>query len=243
MRIFNSPAQRRRHYRRFRIRIYFLASFVLLLGILSLFTILKLPTFQIKKFEISGPITFGEARGKIFSNFFTKILGHTNFFSWPEEIGKIKIEKDYLAGVLKITSPELERFAIWCGDSCFWIDSVGVAIEPAPDTEGSAIFKIQSNQQESIAIGKSVISETVFAVISEILTGLKNTPVAIEEISLDAKLQELIILTAKKTKLFFSYRFIPSTQVFEYISEIAQSGKLAKLKYVDFTVEHRIYEK
>lgn len=243
MEIFNSPTQRRKHYRRLRIKIYFLAGLVLLLSVLTFYAVLKLPAFQIKSFEISGPVKLEEARGLILNNLWARVLGYQNFFSWPKEIADIKIEKDYLAGILKIASPEPERFAVWCGDSCFWVDSLGVVIESAPDTEGSVIFKIQSDQQEPITTGKSVISENTFTVISKILIGLKNTPLAIETISLDSGLQELVIVTAEKTKLFFSYRFIPSERIFEYISEISQNGKLKKLKYVDFTVEHRIYEK
>lgn len=243
MQIFNSPAQRRRHYRRVRIKVYSLLGLVGLVATFAFYGFLNLPAFQIKSFEATGSVTAEAVRGRILENNFAKLLGFKHFFAWPNEIDNLKIEKDYSAGILKIISPEPDRFIIWCVASCYWIDKNGVVLDLAPSTEGSAIIKIEDSREEGIAIGKPVLGEPTFAVVKRIVEEVSKLSLGLKKLALEPKSQELVITTAEGPKLYFSLRFQPAQQIFEYIANLIETKKIKTASYIDFTVENRIYLK
>lgn len=241
--LFLSKSQKRRYYRRLRLKIYCYVGTLSLLGILALYGFLNFPPLHIGKFEVSGSADIQELRGAILRGGFARFLGFQNFLSWPSEVNGLKIEKDLLTGTLKIVAGAFDRFAIWCGRNCYWIDQAGRLVEVAPDTEGSAIPKITDLSGNPMKIGNEVMSADLFANLLKIMDGFRQLSLGTSGYRFNEKLQELQIDTTSGEKLIFSLRFEPSPKLFSYLQGLITSGKLRTAEYIDFTVENRIYLK
>ena len=116
MEIFFSKAQRQRHHRRLRIKIYFITGLISLIFILGGWLVFHLPLLKINKFELVNLQSIEETRGIILQNGFAQLLGFDNFLAWPSQIGDIEIKKDYFGGTLTLTKAEKIRFDIWCAN-------------------------------------------------------------------------------------------------------------------------------
>ncbi|MDP1718809.1 MAG: hypothetical protein Q8L24_00055 [bacterium] len=241
--LFLSKAQKRRYYRKLRLKLYCYASLLFLLGVGVVYGFLSFPPFHIKKFDISGAADFEALRGEILKGSFARFLGFSNFLSWPSEVSGLKVEKDILGGTLKIASAEGDRFVIWCGKECYWIDRSGKLVEKAPDTEGSAIPKITDLSGKALKVGGAVASDEIFTNLLRIMDGLSQLSLGVSDYRFNERLQELHVYTPRSEKLIFSLRFAPSAKLFSYLKELVNSGKLHTAEYIDFTVENRIYLK
>lgn len=233
MRVFLSKSERKRYYRRIRIKIY------LFLG-LAIFTIAAIFSFlinwnffRIDKFEIIGAAKLEEARAEVLKNGLARFLGFSNFLVWPSVIGEVRVEKDYSNNTLRLIAEAPEKFAIWCALDCYWINRGGKTIELAPDTEGSSIPKISG----------PLPKEELFKNIVAIIDGLAKLPIRIIGYNFDERLQELTALGTRGEKMIFGTRFAPSIKSFNYLNELVSSGQLRTAEYVDLTVENRIYLK
>lgn len=238
-----SKSQKRKHYRRLRIKLYCYATILALLGLGVLYTFLNFQFFHIKKFDVSGSADFEEIRGELLRGDLARVLGFSNFLSWPSTVSGFKVEKDFLSGTLRIVAGVADRFAIWCGKDCYWINRVGQLIEKAPDTEGSAIPKIVDASGKPLKIGDLVMPADIFENAEKIMTGLDRLSLGVSNYRFDQRLQELVAFGVRGEKLIFSVRFAPSAKIFSYLQDLISSGKLRTSEYVDFTVENRIYLK
>ena len=241
--LFLSKTQKRRYYRKLRLKVYFSLGLFVLLAVGFFYLILDFPPLQIKKFDISGPADFDALRGEILKGSLARFLGFQNFLSWPSEISGLKIEKDILSGTLRITAGSTDRFVIWCGRECYWIDRSGKLVEKAPDTEGSAIPKITDVSGKIMNIGGVVMPSDIFSNLLKIMDGLSQLSLGISDYRFNERLQELHAFTPRGEKLIFSLRFAPSAKLFSYLKDLVDSGKLHTAEYIDFTVENRIYSK
>lgn len=243
MEIFVSKAQRARYHRRLRIKIYLYTGFILLLVILAFSAVVHWSFFKIKKFEVSGPVKLEEIKYKVLQNRLSQFLGINNFLSWPSKIGDIQIKKDFFGGTLAVVGSSPERFAIWCAQECYWVNRSGIAVEPAPDTEGASISKINDSRELTPSEGKPVIKENLFANIAKIIDGINSLSLRVKDFDFNERLQELTANGAAGEQLIFSIRFAPSPKAFAYLNDSISSGQLKDAEYLDFTVENRIYLK
>ncbi|MDO8466722.1 MAG: hypothetical protein Q7S83_01120 [bacterium] len=238
-----SKIQKRKYYRRLRLKLYCYAGLLTFLGLGILYTLLNFDFFRIKKFDVSGSADFEEIRGELLNGDLARFLGFGNFLSWPSTVSGFKVEKDFLTGTLRIVARAADRFAIWCSNDCYWISRGGQLIEKAPDTEGSAIPKIVDAAGKIVRIGDSVMAVDAFENVQRIMAGLNGLVLGVSEYRFDARLQELTAFGVRGEKLIFSVRFLPSLKIFSYLQDLMLSGKLRTSEYVDFTVENRIYLK
>ena len=241
--LFLSKPQKRRYYRRLRLKVYCYAGLLTLLVVGALYLFLNFPFFHIKKYDISGSVDFDQIRGELLKGDLARLLGFSNFLSWPPKVSGLNVEKDFLTGTLRIVSAPTDRFAIWCGKECYWVDRSGRLIEKAPDTEGSAIAKVTDLSQQNLKIGELVMPAEAFANVVKIMDGLDQLGLGVSDYRFDQRLQELHAISVRSEKLIFSLRFIPSAKLFSYLKDLVDSGKLHTAEYIDFTVENRIYLK
>lgn len=246
--IFLSKGQRRRHYRKLRIRFYLGSTLIFVVAFAVIYGLLNASFLRIKRFEVAGSADFDEIRGELLKGNLAQVLGFNHFLSWPSKASGFAIEKDLLTGTLRIIAGIADRFVIWCyqqgnESSCYWVNRAGQILEKAPDTEGSAIPKIIDPQGKINRIGAWVIPVELFDNVEKIISGLDKLAIGVREYKYDQKLQELTAKGVRGGKLIFSVRFAPSEKLFSYIQELSDNGKLHNSEYVNFTVENRIYIK
>ncbi len=241
--LFFSKTEKWRYYRKFRIKLYCYAGLLMFLGLGISYAFLNFQFFRIKEFDVSGSADLEEIRGELLRGDLARFLGFFNFLSWPSTVSGFKVEKDFLTGTLRIVAGVADRFAIWCGKDCYWVNRAGQLIEKAPDTEGSAIPKIMDASGKNIKIGDSVMAADIFENVEKIMAGLNQLSWGVRDYRFDPRLQELTAFGARGEKLIFSVRFAPSAKIFSYLQDLISSGKLRTSEYVDFTVENRIYLK
>lgn len=141
------------------------------------------------------------------------------------------------------SGPAPEKFAIWCGPSCYWISQDGIVIEPAPDTEGSAIIKILDVRESALVPNAPVLEERFLANAMKILLRAGQLPVRLYEYRFDGRLQELAAIGANGEKFIFSVRFEATEKLFASLAEVISKNNLKNFEYIDLTVENRIYLK
>lgn len=243
MKIFLSKAQKRRHQRQVRLKAYLISALFLLVTIGAVGAFLKLPIFHIAKFDVPATIDFEELRGGVLSGSVAKFLGFANFLSWPSKVGNFSVRKDYFASTLTVILPESDRFAIWCGKECYWVDRSGIILEKALETEGSVIPQINGSGEFIFRIGSEVIDGVVFGYLAKVIDGLRGIGFGYKNFNYNDRLQELIVSGVRGEKLIFSARFAPTDKIFGYIKNLSATGKISGAEYLDFTVENRIYFK
>lgn len=243
MKVLLSKSEKRRHRERARITTYTLAGAASLVVILFGHFFLYASIFKIKSIETSGIVRLDELYPDVLSGLDGRLLGFTNFLAWPSKVQEVKVSKDYSKGVLKLSGPNAEQFAIWCSSGCFWVNRDGVAVAEAPDTEGGTIAKIGDSREFAPIIGKMVLSATSFSAVSGLVSGLGALPLTIASYEYDHELQELTAMPSRGAKLIFSVRFVPSDKLFSSLHNLITSGQIKSASYADFTVENRVYLK
>ncbi len=243
MKALLSKSEKRRHRERARIKSYIFGGAAVLGLTLVAHFFLNANFFRIKSVEISGIVNFEEARAEVLSRVDGRLLGFSNFLAWPGHISGVDVDKNYADGILKLSGPNADQFAIWCALECYWVNHDGIAVAEAPDTEGGAIAKVSDSRKLRPIIGEPVLADGRFAAIAGLISGLGSLPVTISAYHYDADLQELTATPSRGAKLIFSVRFSPSDKLFASLLNLINSGQIRNSVYADFTVEHRVYLK
>src|SRR3989344_1011231 len=185
--LFFSKTEKWRHYRKLRIKLYSYAGLLMILGLGILYSFLNFQFFRIKKFDVAGSADFEEIRGELLRGDLARFLGFSNFLSWPSTVSGFKAEKDFLTGTLRIVAGVADRFAIWCGKDCYWVNRAGQLIEKAPDTEGSAIPKIVDASGKIIRIGDFVMAADIFGNVEKVMVGLNQLSLGVSDYRFDQR--------------------------------------------------------
>ncbi len=238
-----SKSEKRRYQQHVRMRFYGLIAVIIFAAAGALYGVLHLSFLKIKSIAVSGVVTLEDLRPLVLANPEARLLGLSNFLSWPDEIRGVTVEKNYGKGILTLTGPNADRFAIWCAKDCFWVNRQGLAVAEAPDTEGSTIVKINDSRQFTPMIGREVLPPDRFAAVAALLDGLAGVPLTLSDYAYKDTFQEIVITPARGAQLMFSVRFIPNKKVFSSLANLIASGKISASSYADFTVENRIYLK
>ncbi len=253
---------RQKERRRVRIKLYLWIGVAALVIVLSAWAFLKAPFFNIKEIEVTGITKLSqedvidELQSVVLQTAWARALGIHHFVAWPTQmkspnplIAKIDIQKHYLSNLLEIKIQEQEYFSVWCrigsvnGMNCFWLNENGIAVAPAPDTEGALIYRIVEKNDNEFALGGEIINQREWPNIKNILAGLSDLPIKIKEFIYNSRPQELTAYGTAGEKLIFSARLNYGEKVLGYIRTAAEKGDLKRAEYLDLTVENRIYLK
>lgn len=260
--LYHSAAQKRRHWLKFRIRIYGLLFLLFLILIGAVYLLRESNLVKITKVEIVGlePPQSEELRKKLELKLFRKplagILGTDNFLIWPRRLSyqdltlaNLTIDKNWLTREVKITAQKREKLGIWCeGEECWWFDSYdGLLIEGAPASEGQLIFKINQTQsattsETGLRTGEKIMPPNHFANLKKIMEILKKLELSVKDAVFHQDLEELRIKTEEGAALIFSLRFDP-LNILGGLRELLGKTPIGSINYLDLTVENKIYLK
>jgi len=258
--------QRRRKKFKFRLKLYsFLTAFLLLIAG-SGYILRYSELFKIYNIEITGiederkKIKFLSSIEKtLFENPSVRILGEDNYFSWPEKIKplnpeheEIMVSKYFFENKIKIDVKQKEKLGIWCKmplepkaiTQCFWLNQKdGSLITEAPATKGQLIYQIDETQTSQTKESERVMKENLFENFKKILIALKDFNISVKSIFFDESLEELKVATKENTEIIFSLRFNPLKKSIPALAEILNKSSLSEIKYINLTVENKIYLK
>ncbi len=196
------------------------------------------------------------------------LLSFRNMLAWPDKLDatglallpavkSVTVEKDYGTRSLNIKVEERKPYGIWCvgtpgGDviepdqvpgECAWFDDGGVVFQKAVGAEGSLIFAVHDYSQHKLNLGAKVLPEEFLSGLFSIFQVLKKSDVNTQEVRLnDLALEELEVRTYNGPKLYFSLRF-PADNDLVALNDLSAKPGFAKLQYLDFRVENRVYYK
>ncbi len=255
MQIYSDKKAVLKRKRNFRIKIYFL----IFLGIIFLFGIYYLmvysQVFVIKAVSVEGNkfLTQDDVLRNIkqisLSSFLGSQAGFNNIFSWPSgkinsenpAISELIVKKNWFKRSITIEVHERERFAIWCrgeGVNCYWMDKDGVVFGTAPLTEGSLVFTVFDSNNTDLLLGSRVEEDRFIGNLIAILENLNKTGFDVNKVFFDSSLKELKTTTTEGITLIFSIRFNPVKNM-----SLLKNIDFQKAKYIDLTVENKIYYK
>ena len=238
--------QQRRKRLILRIKIYLFSTAFLLVLIAGWYFIANASIFKITTFEINGLNIFSEEeflnniKPLVLRGYFSNSLGFDNIWAWPNKISydhpalkQVQLNKDLWKRKISFDIEERLRYGIWCAENetnCSWFDEGGLFFGDAPTTEGFLVLKINGERPEAETNN-----------ILKILSSLEKRNIAITNISFDKKLQELSVKTLEGTKIIFSTRFNPISIFISAYESIVKKIGFKSIKYLDLTVENRIY--
>lgn len=250
--------QSRKSEQQSRIKFYFIGAGALLLIIGLIYVILFSPVFKIRAFNISGgehhtdkeimdiisPLVLN-TRVKIF-------LGQNNLLSWniprPDisktALSEAVIDREWIRQSISISVRERERLAIWCdkNNDCNWIDGHGMAIEKAPQTEGSLIIAVYDISADRIIRGEPVLEDRFISNLISVIRGIAHMELPVKKITYDNGLQEIRVENYSGPDLFFSIRFDPAQNIASLLS-LQEKTNTSRIGYIDLRVENRLYYK
>lgn len=243
---------------RARIRFYFIAGGVILLIIGLMYVLLFSPVFKVRAFNVSGKEHHSDREimeiiSPLVLNTKLKIfLGPNNLLAWnisrPDisktALAEAAVERDWIRQAINIKVRERERLAIWCdkNNDCDWIDGSGMAIEKAPQTEGSLIIAIYDSSASRIMLGERVLGNRFIGNLISIIKGIATMKLPVKKITYDARLQEIRVENYSGPALFFSTRFDPVQNIASLLS-LQEKIDTGRIGYVDLRVENRLYYK
>lgn len=221
------------------------------------------PLFTLKEFivESSRPIQTEQLietlKLQVASTKWGGVFGPDHYLSWSNdlhysapEFSDITIEKKLLSKSITIRTIARDRFVVWCNADvaatipCLWVDSYGIAHEPALESTGQLIFTVfEKVGGLMISPGSRVLSEESFMHAQNVLRGLSTLRVPVRYISVDRTKDELIVETHAGAQLQFSLRFNPEPAALPALKKIIHSPGLWGLQYVNLTVENRAFYK
>ncbi|MEK7590289.1 MAG: hypothetical protein AAB454_01105 [Patescibacteria group bacterium] len=238
--------QQRRRRIIFRIKIYLFSAAFLIILIAGWYFIANASIFKIKFFEVNGLDIFSKEeflsniKPLVLRGYFSNALGFDNIWAWPNKITynhpalkQVRLDKDFWKRTITFDIEERLRYGIWCaknGTNCSWFDKDGGGFGDAPTTDGFLVLKISGEKPES-----------EMSNILKILDALKKRNVAATDISFDKELQELSVKTLEGAKIIFSTRFNPISIFISAYEGIVKKIGFKSIKYLDLTVENRIY--
>ncbi len=243
MKVFGTKAEKRRYYRRLRIKIYAGAGIAALVVVGIIYGMFHAPFLKITAVEVRGVANADQIRMAVIGSWRGRVFGADNFLAWPGMIGGVSIEKHYGEGKVVLVGEPADRFAIWCATACVWVNQKGTALEGAPDTDGGAVAKVNDARDFTPALGQPVLPVAQFAAVAGVLAGMKDLPITIEKYTFDNDLEELIATPTSGGRLIFSVRFVPNDKLFGSLKNLITGGQVRSAEYLDFTVENRIYVK
>ncbi|MEK7465337.1 MAG: hypothetical protein AAB631_01010 [Patescibacteria group bacterium] len=190
---------------------------------------------------------------------FLGALGPDNIFFWelgqkyPDTkismpvLASADISVDLFARRVNITVNERKVFGVWCvkeGKECFSFDEGGVVFAPAPNTFGTLLLKIQSEDERAPVLGESVfrIPEWLSR-ITETLQSLNHagTPVSVVRVK-ELSLREWEAVLPSGAALYFNFDFVP-IELTSVLKDFIARIKIEGLTYIDFRVPGRMYYK
>lgn len=238
--------QQRRKWIILRIKIYIFSAVFLLIIIAGWYFIANASIFKIKTFEINGLNIFSKEeflnniKPLILRGYFSGLLGFDNILAWPNKISynhpalkQARLNKNFWKRKISFEIEERLRYGIWCAEkktNCSWFDKEGFFFGNAPTTEGFLVLKISGERPDS------EISN-----ILKILDALEKRKIAAMDISFNKSLQELHLKTMEGTEIIFSTRFNPVPIFASAYESIVKKIGFKSIKYLDLTVENRIY--
>lgn len=204
------------------------------------------------------------------------ILGFRNVLAWSEgsfesntpelpRVRSIAVERNYVDRTIQIRVDERAPFGIWCTgvavkteidtlqsanntQSCFWFDTEGVLLDPAPSAVGNLIPVIHDYSGKYLRSQTKVLHTDAVQNLASVFNVLGATNLSVREVRLeDRSLQELKVILRNGPDLYFSLRF-PATEAVSVIASLIKNGggknpHFSELQSVDFRVEHRAYYK
>lgn len=250
--------QNRKAEQRLRIKFYFIGGSIALLIIGLIYVLLYSPVFKVRKFIVTGreyhsdEEILGIVEPLVVNTKFKKILGRQNLMAWnisrPDisktALAEAIISRDWIRQSVKIRVRERGRLAIWCdmNNDCDWIDENGMAIEKAPQTEGSLIITIHDDSAKQIIQGANILEDRFIANLVSIIKNVAAMKLPIKRATYSPKLQEIRIENYGGPDLFFSIRFDP-TQNISSLHTLQEKMDTGKINYIDLRVENRLYYK
>lgn len=212
--------------------------------------LLRSPFFQVKNIEINGLKSF--TKEEFISNiktashneFMAAVLGGDNYLLWFEKVRydnpaivNMTIKRDFWNRKLIFNVDERKPYGIWCFETCYWFDEKGVLFKEAPQTEGSLIYKITDSGAKTDA------QPFKFENVMKTLGILKERQIPVRNIKIDEKLQELSLQSYEGAAMVFSLRFDPTATLISALDTVVKKLGFKNIKYLDLTVENRIYYK
>ncbi len=256
---FLTRAERIRQRRTRRTRWYFFAAIALVILLGALYLVRVSPLFKIKSRIISGASQnhseiMRAASRAILNRAVSRWLGADNMLAWPSRLvvaapafAEVSVTKQYLGGTLILSVRAPSRYGIWCvapqPPSCWWFDREGRALEPALDTRGALILRVEDNEVFVPAPGEPLYDPEGYAALKKIFAFFENGKIPVDRIVLDRRTQEVAVETLSGTRLIWSTRFIPPDAFFSFLVAQKNEGKLEQAEYADFTIEGRVYMK
>ena len=130
---------------------------------------------------------------------------------------------------------------------CWWFDKSGVLFTRALDGEGGLLKTVHDYSGRSLGIGATALPASLMEHLLEIFSALRESGAVTGEVRLeDLSHEEIQVVTLNGPRLYFSLR-LPIVAVADALRQIfSSSGQFppaAKLQYVDFRVENRVYYK
>ncbi|MDO8430166.1 MAG: hypothetical protein Q7S73_02260 [bacterium] len=251
----NQFYKRQRNFR-IKIYLYFLAIFLVLIGIF--YIIFFSPIFKVRGFKISGQNRLSNdsvlkiLEPLVLNSWLLDFLGKENLLTWSRQdlnlsgtsVLSAKIHRDWIRQVVLIDIKERIPLGIWCGktESCYWLDEDGIAFEEAPETEGSLILIVYDNSAKSAALGEKVVEERFSKNLTDILKAISKMSIPVKKSTFDKTLQELHIATYEGPDLFFSIRFNPELNLAS-LRSLKEKGTLGGMQYIDLRIENKIFYK
>jgi cell division septal protein FtsQ len=265
MKVKNYRSPRRSFWRRIRFRTYLYSILAVLVGGGLTYGMFFSSGFYVHRISVVGDftaldeptiITLLEVKNQ--ESWLAPILSERHILLWSEKtildhplIKSLKIRRNILARTVRVTVEERVRTGVWCYaavsdtdlPACYWHDVEGIILGPAPKTTGALLIQINDNLTSQPEPGSMAIEPGYFQVIKTILAALEKNSIRFTAFDLDRDHQELSANTETGTQITFSLRFNPGDQVFEFLKKLIDEKQLARLSYIDLTVENRIYTK
>ena len=232
---------------------YFAVFFVALLSFGIYYVLVYSSVFKIRSISVENNKFFSQAdiiemmKPIVLTEKFGSLAGFDNLLSWPGgkitlpnlAITNINIDKSWFQRTIKIEVNEKQRFAIWCtdaGKSCYWMDKQGIIFSGAPLTEGSLVSVIFDSRMDGLVLGSSVEDDRFVGNLISVLNNLNSLDLQIDKINFDNELQELTVSTINGPTIKFGLRFDSAKNI-----PLIKKLNYKNLKYIDLTVENRIY--
>jgi len=200
------------------------------------------------------------ARSRILS-----MLGTDNILFWefgrkPEKIdslplvAKISVEADLTARKVRIEAEERRFSGVWClvsegvtGD-CYAFDNKGILFARAPETEGSLILKVFSENSRPVVLGMPIFPKPEWREnFFRILESFENYNLPVSRVGVrDFQIEEWEVQTGLPAQAGEGPRFLFSLNsspqnLAGILEKLRDKFEFDKVDYFDFRVENRIY--
>ena len=180
--------------------------------------------------------------------------GIDNSLAWPATVSirspilqTFEIEHARSRRTLSLRGEKAVPLGIWCAESetlsrCAWFDEKGILIREAPNTEGILVLKVIGIGERTVSVGDAALDANGMHNLLVMRDFLANQNDSAETILLTPERRELTFQT-RTTRLIISTAFLLAPKTISFLDELYASGKIKKAKYVDMTVEGRVYVK